>query len=58
MWDVLTALKAASVQTTRCNYNVAPGIDIRVMGRTVHDEYLRNFWHLRDTCRANGGVIT
>jgi phosphatidylserine/phosphatidylglycerophosphate/cardiolipin synthase-like enzyme len=33
--DVLAALKAASVQTTRCNHNVAPGIDIR-----VHSKYL------------------
>jgi len=97
--EVLSALKSASVQTTRCNYNAGPGIDIRVhskymlvdgaydddivprvftgshnysysalrqadealvrvMGRTVHDDYLRNFWHLRDTCRAKGGVIT
>ena len=97
--EVLSALKAASVQTTRCNYNVAPGIDIRVhskymlidgaydddivprvftgshnysysalrqadesmvrvMSRGIHDEYLQNFWHLRDTCRAKGGVIT
>jgi hypothetical protein len=96
---VMTALRSAPVQITRCNYNVAPGIDIRVhskyllidggydddivprvftgshnfsysalrqadeslirvMGRTVHDEYLRNFWHIRDTCRAEGGAVT
>ncbi|MET9316805.1 phospholipase D-like domain-containing protein [Kribbella sp. NPDC003505] len=31
---------------------------VRVMGRTVHDEYLRNFWHVRDTGWAKGGVVT
>ncbi|MEU8227917.1 phospholipase D-like domain-containing protein [Kribbella sp. NPDC048915] len=96
---VMSALKSAPVQITRCNYNVAPGIDIRVhskyliidggydddivprvftgshnfsysalrqadeslvrvMGRTIHTEYLQNFWQIRDTCRAKGGIIT
>ncbi|MEV6305970.1 phospholipase D-like domain-containing protein [Actinoplanes sp. NPDC051861] len=30
---------------------------VRVMGRATHDDYLRNFWSVRDTCRANGGII-
>lgn len=30
---------------------------LRVMGRDLHDEYLRDFWHVRDTCRARGGAI-
>lgn len=25
---------------------------IRVAGKTMHDDYLRNFWSVRDTCRA------
>ncbi|MET0235035.1 MAG: phospholipase D-like domain-containing protein [Kibdelosporangium sp.] len=95
---VLNALRNASVQTTRCNWNNGPGLDVRVhskymlidgaydndiiprvytgshnfsysalrqadeavvriMGRPVHTDYLSNFWHVRDTCRAHGGVI-
>jgi len=95
---VLSALKGAKIQTTLCNWNNGPGLDIRVhskymlldgaydddiiprvymgshnysysalrqadeqvvriMGRTVHDEYMHNFWSIRDTCRAHGGVI-
>ena len=95
--SVLAAL-GSNVQLTRCNYNVAPGRDIRVhskymlvdgaydddivprvftgshnfavsalrqadetllriMGRGMHDDYLRDFWHVRDTCRARGGAI-
>ena len=95
---VLAALKAAKIQTTRCNWNNGPGLDIRVhskyllldgaydddiiprvytgshnysysalrqadeqvvriMGRTVHDEYLHDFWKIRDTCRSHGGVV-
>lgn len=30
---------------------------LRIMGRGMHDDYLRNFWKARDTCRANGGII-
>lgn len=31
---------------------------LRVMGRTVHDDYMHNFWYVRDTCRAKpNGVI-
>src|SRR5690606_5599838 len=30
---------------------------LRVMGRDYHDEYLNNFYQVRDTCRANGGII-
>jgi phosphatidylserine/phosphatidylglycerophosphate/cardiolipin synthase-like enzyme len=30
---------------------------VRIMGRGMHDAYLRNFWHVRDTCRARGGAI-
>jgi len=30
---------------------------LRIMGRDMHDDYLRDFWHVRDTCRANGGAI-
>ena len=94
---VLDAL-GSNIQLTKCNYNVAPGRDIRthskymlidgaydddivprvftgshnynmsalrqadetllrIMGRGIHDDYLSNFWHVRDTCRANGGAI-
>jgi PLD-like domain len=95
---VLNALRGAGIQTTRCNWNNGPGLDIRVhskymlidgaydndiiprvymgshnfsysalrqadeqmvriMGRPVHNDYVANFWHVRDTCRAHGGVI-
>lgn len=30
---------------------------LRIMGRGMHDEYLRDFWHVRDTCRARGGAV-
>ncbi|BCJ37315.1 hypothetical protein Athai_48180 [Actinocatenispora thailandica] len=30
---------------------------LRVLDQGAHDEYLADFWHLRDTCRANGGVV-
>ncbi|WP_394851119.1 phosphatidylserine/phosphatidylglycerophosphate/cardiolipin synthase family protein [Pendulispora rubella] len=30
---------------------------VRVMGRAVHTDYLNNFYRLRDTCRARGGII-
>ncbi|MEQ4303870.1 phospholipase D-like domain-containing protein [Plantactinospora sp. B6F1] len=30
---------------------------LRVMGRGIHDDYLHEFWHVRDTCRQNGGKI-
>jgi phosphatidylserine/phosphatidylglycerophosphate/cardiolipin synthase-like enzyme len=94
---VLNAL-GSNIQLTKCNYNVAPGRDIRthskymlidgaydddivprvftgshnynmsalrqadeallrIMGRGIHDDYLSNFWHVRDTCRSNGGAI-
>ncbi|MGI5145196.1 phospholipase D-like domain-containing protein [Plantactinospora sp. CA-294935] len=44
------------------NYNVsalrqADEAMLRVMGRGIHDDYLGDFWHVRDTCRANGGAI-
>ncbi|MGH8792139.1 MAG: phospholipase D-like domain-containing protein, partial [Stackebrandtia sp.] len=26
----------------------------RIMGREIHDEYLRDFWNVRDTCIAGG----
>ncbi|WP_422771210.1 phospholipase D-like domain-containing protein [Plantactinospora sp. WMMC1484] len=44
------------------NYNVsalrqADEAMLRVMGRGIHDDYLSDFWHVRDTCRANGGAI-
>jgi phosphatidylserine/phosphatidylglycerophosphate/cardiolipin synthase-like enzyme len=95
--SVLSAL-GSNVQLTKCNYNVAPGRDIRthskymlidgaydddivprvftgshnfavsalrqadetllrIIGRGMHDDYLRDFWHVRDTCRARGGAI-
>ncbi|MFC0064346.1 phosphatidylserine/phosphatidylglycerophosphate/cardiolipin synthase family protein [Umezawaea endophytica] len=95
---VISALTNARIQTTRCDWNNGPGLDIRVhskymlldgaydddiiprvytgshnysysalrqadeqvvriMGRTVHDEYLRNFWSVRDTCRSHDGII-
>jgi phosphatidylserine/phosphatidylglycerophosphate/cardiolipin synthase-like enzyme len=98
--EVLAELQVSGgPQLTKCNFNVAPEIDIRahskyllidgaydndivprvftgshnwsrdslrvsdeamvrIMGRGIHDEYLRNFWHVRDTCRANGGIVT
>jgi len=31
---------------------------LRIMGRTIHDEYMHNFWQLRDYCRAHGGVVS
>jgi hypothetical protein len=96
---VLNALKGAGIQTTRCDWNNGPGLDVRVhskymlidgaydddiiprvymgshnfsysalrqadeqvvriMGRAVHTDYVNNFWHVRDTCRAHGGIIT
>ncbi|MEV4760922.1 phospholipase D-like domain-containing protein [Micromonospora sp. NPDC049559] len=44
------------------NYNIsalrqADEAMLRVMGRSIHDDYLADFWHVRDTCRANGGAI-
>ncbi|GAA4013335.1 hypothetical protein GCM10022247_40110 [Allokutzneria multivorans] len=30
----------------------ADEILLRITGRAVHDEYLHNFWKIRDTCRA------
>jgi phosphatidylserine/phosphatidylglycerophosphate/cardiolipin synthase-like enzyme len=30
---------------------------LRIMGRGMHDDYLHNFWHVRDTCRANNGIV-
>lgn len=30
---------------------------VRVLDQGIHDEYLHNFWHIRDTCRDHGGVI-
>lgn len=31
---------------------------VRIMGRDMHQDYLRNFWKLRDKCRAApGGII-
>ncbi|MFY1690389.1 phospholipase D-like domain-containing protein [Plantactinospora sp. WMMB782] len=44
------------------NYNVsalrqADEAMLRIMGRGIHDDYLADFWHVRDTCRANGGAI-
>ncbi|MFC7533726.1 phospholipase D-like domain-containing protein [Actinoplanes sp. GCM10030250] len=98
-WNVLKELEKQKVQATRCNWNHAPGIDvrvhhkymlidggydddiiprtytgshnfawsalrladealIRVMGRATHDDYMRNFWSIRDTCRPkpNGEI--
>lgn len=31
---------------------------LRVLDQGAHDEYLRDFWSVRDTCRANGGIVT
>jgi phosphatidylserine/phosphatidylglycerophosphate/cardiolipin synthase-like enzyme len=30
---------------------------LRIMGRGIHDDYLSNFWQVRDDCRAHGGAI-
>ncbi|GIL28108.1 phospholipase D-like domain-containing protein [Actinocatenispora comari] len=30
---------------------------LRVLDQGSHDEYLADFWHVRDTCRANGGIV-
>lgn len=30
---------------------------LRVLDQGAHDEYLNNFWSVRDTCRANGGIV-
>ncbi|MFG1779618.1 phospholipase D-like domain-containing protein [Micromonospora sp. NPDC049048] len=30
---------------------------LRIMGRGMHDDYLNDFWHVRDICRARGGAV-
>lgn len=30
---------------------------VRIMGRGMHDDYLRRFWQVRHTCAAHGGVV-
>jgi phosphatidylserine/phosphatidylglycerophosphate/cardiolipin synthase-like enzyme len=56
--DIVPRVFTGSHNWSRDSLRVSDEAMVRIMGRGIHDEYLRNFWHVRDTCRANGGVIT
>lgn len=50
---VFTGSHELTIQALRQDDNVL----VRIMGRTMHDDYLRQFWRVRHTCAAHGGVV-
>lgn len=56
--DIIPRVFTGSHNWSRDSLRVSDEAMLRIMGRDIHDQYLDNFWHIRDTCRANGGAVS